>query len=120
MAARQQGQIGRGGVRGSHRRTHGGQRHGLRVAPASAALHVGKVIAERGDAHVRKPLGDGLQRAVAHVGAGAMPEHQQPVGTLGAQQQRGHLAFFGARHEPRLGGGITHLGILITHGDFAA
>ena len=56
-----------------HCRAHGRYANGLRVAPAATALHVGEVVAKRGDADVGEALGNGLQRPMAHIRAGTMP-----------------------------------------------
>ena len=79
------------GVRQGCRDGGGGNR--LAVYPRFARLLVGKVVAQRGEPYGRERVGDRLHVAMAHVGAGAVAEHQRAaMPALGGLQQRAHRA----------------------------
>src|SRR5262245_45755003 len=83
------------------RRPDGRRAHLGGAAPASA-LAAGKVIAERRQALLGEPVGDGLEGGVAHVGAGAVAEDEEVAGALRLDQKRGDLALLGSGDELQL------------------
>ena len=60
------------GDRGAHRGV--GDRR--RIDPLAALLHVGELVAQRGDAALGEAVGDRRHRPVRHPGAGAVGQHQ--------------------------------------------
>ena len=94
---------------GARRRGDGGAdgrvREMRRIGPSCAALHRGKLIAQRGDAALAKLRRDRRQERMMHSRAGAMGEHVARPRPRRRLQQAGDGHAFLAGNGDRLGNG---------------
>src|ERR1700733_11706516 len=72
FAAGDKREIGQGAGRPCDGGADGGVREWRRTGPLRAALHVGKLVAQRGNATCRKAFGNCGHEWMRHAGAGAM------------------------------------------------
>ena len=70
----------------------GGVRDPRRIGPLAALLHIGELVAERGDAAGFEPLGDRPHERMRHAGAGAMGEHVAGERLRGRNEEPRHIA----------------------------
>ena len=75
FAAGDKRKLGHEPCRFRHRGAHRGLRKLRRIGALAALLHIGELIAKRGDAAFGKPVGDCRHEGMGHAGAGAMGEH---------------------------------------------
>ena len=73
------------GLRGiSNGSLHGGRQEVRTVGRFAALLHVGKLVAKRGDVGFGQCGGEGFHESMAHPRAGTMSERQKKIGLRGS------------------------------------
>ena len=73
------------------------------VGASTSVLYVRELVPERGDPPIGQTSGQNLHEGMPHPGTGAVPQHEQAIGTDWAHEQRRDVARAGRRLEPVLG-----------------